>query len=90
VTFKYTASGPEGLLRGKRAVIFITRGGRYASDQESQTAYLRQILGFLGIKDIEFIYAEGLSLGEESIRQSLGHASDSIRALVQQQHALAA
>ena len=90
VTFRYTAAGPEGLLRDKRAVIFVTRGGKYSADQESQTAYLRQFLGFLGVKDVEFIYAEGLSLGEVSIKQSLSAAHASLRALASQHHALAA
>jgi FMN-dependent NADH-azoreductase len=90
VTFKYTSAGHEGLLRDKRAVIFVTRGGRYATDQESQTSYLRQFLGFLGFKNIEFVYAEGLALGEASASQSLGAAQESLRSLAHQHHALAA
>ena len=90
VTFRYTPTGPEGLLRDKRAVIFITRGGRYAVDQESQTAYLRQFLGFLGINEVEFVYAEGLALGEASANESLSAAHESLRSLAHQEHALAA
>jgi len=66
VTFRYTAEGPEGLLKGKKAYVFATRGGRHAGTPlDLQTAYVRQFLGFLGIRDIEFVYAEGLALGAD-------------------------
>lgn len=66
VTFRYTAEGPEGLLKGKTAYVFATRGGRYAgTPADLQTAYVRQFLGFLGIQDVEFVYAEGLAMGTE-------------------------
>jgi FMN-dependent NADH-azoreductase len=64
VTFRYTAEGPEGLLTGKRAYVFATRGGRHAgTPSDLQTAYVKQFLGFIGIHDVEFVYAEGLALG---------------------------
>jgi len=64
VTFRYTAEGPEGLLKGKKAYVFATRGGRYAgTPSDMQTAYVKQFLGFLGIRNVEFVYAEGLALG---------------------------
>lgn len=67
ITFRYTASGPQGLLSGKKAYVIATRGGRYSgTPQDLQSAYLRQFLGFLGITDVEFVYAEGLALGEDS------------------------
>lgn len=63
VTFRYGAEGPEGLLKGKKAYVFATRGGRHAGTPlDLQTAYLRQFLGFIGIRDVEFVYAEGLAL----------------------------
>jgi FMN-dependent NADH-azoreductase len=66
VTFRYTADGPVGLLAGKKAYVFATRGGRYAgTPSDLQTAYVRQFLGFIGIRDVEFVYAEGLALGAE-------------------------
>lgn len=65
VTFRYTANGPEGLLTGKKAYIFAARGGLYAGTPlDSQTGYVRDFLAFLGITDVEFIYAEGLNMGE--------------------------
>ncbi len=64
VTFRYAADGPEGLLKGKKAYVFATRGGRHAgTPSDMQTAYVKQVLGFLGISDVEFVYAEGLALG---------------------------
>lgn len=75
VTFRYTADGPVGLLTGKRAFVLATRGGRYAgTPADLQSAYLRQFLGFIGIHDVEFIYAEGLSLGSGQREQALASA----------------
>lgn len=75
VTFRYTESGPEGLLRGKRAYVFATRGGRYAgTPQDLQTGYVRQFLAFVGITDVEFVYAEGLALGDDARASALADA----------------
>src|ERR1051326_32599 len=66
-TFRYTEKGPEGLLAGKKAYVFAARGGVYAgAPSETETSYVRQFLSFLGITDIEFVYAEGLSMGDAS------------------------
>jgi len=82
VTFRYTANGPEGLLRGKRAYVIATRGGRYAGTPgDLQTAYVRQFLGFIGITDVEFIYAEGLAMGEASRSEALAEAGKRIEQL---------
>lgn len=82
VTFRYTANGPEGLLKGKKAYVFITRGGFYADAADTQTPYLKQFLGFIGITDVSFVFAEGLSLGEESRDKSLSQAHDAIGELL--------
>jgi FMN-dependent NADH-azoreductase len=82
VTFRYTANGPEGLLRGKRAYVIATRGGRYAgTPSDLQSAFVRQFLGFIGITDVEFIYAEGLAMGEESRTAALVEAGKRIEQL---------
>ena len=82
VTFRYTASGPEGLLTGKKAYIFATRGGLYAGTPlDSQTTYVRDLLGFLGITDVEFIYAEGLNMGEPSKQAALACAQERLEEL---------
>ena len=81
-TFRYTAAGPEGLLQGKKAYVFVTSGGRHAGTETDFAApYLRQILGFLGIEDVVFTHAEGLALGEEASRESLVAATARIQEL---------
>ena len=82
VTFRYTANGPEGLLSGKKAYVFAARGGRYAgTPRDSQTTYVRDFLAFIGITDVEFIYAEGLNLGEPSKQEALADAHQRIEQL---------
>src|SRR5262249_21329468 len=72
VTFRYTATGPVGLLTGKKAYVLATRGGHYAATgTDHETPYLRQFLGFLGITDVQFIYAEGLAISDASRNESL-------------------
>ena len=75
VTFRYTENGPEGLLTGKKVYIFAARGGLYAgTPMDTQTDYVRNFLGFLGITDVEFIYAEGLNTNETAKEAALDHA----------------
>ncbi|MFC6635732.1 FMN-dependent NADH-azoreductase [Microbulbifer taiwanensis] len=81
VTFQYTPEGPEGLLKGKKAVVFITRGSHYGEDH-SQTAFVRQFLGFIGITDVEIVHAEGLAVGDEAREKALGAARKRISQLV--------
>jgi len=84
VTFRYTANGPEGLLPGKKVYIVLTRGGIYR-DQPSDTMvpYLKTVLGFLGMTDLHFIYAEGLAMGPEAEARGLAAAREQMAALVQ-------
>lgn len=81
ITFRYTANGPEGLIQGKKAYVFITRGGVYGEDH-SQTLYLRQFLGFIGITDVEIIHAEGLAMNENAKLKSLTEAQGKITQLL--------
>lgn len=82
VTFRYTEKGPEGLLTGKKAYVFATRGGHYAGTaQDHQSVYVRQFLGFLGLDDVEFVYAEGLAISEASKEAGLLKARNHIRRL---------
>ncbi len=75
VTFNYTATGPVGLLTGKKAWVFATRGGKYAGTAaDFETPHVRQFLGFLGITEVEFIYAEGLAMGEAPRNEGLAQA----------------
>ena len=58
VTFRYTATGPEGLLQNKKAYVTLARGGMHrAGGNDSQVAHLTTLLGFLGISDVTFVYA---------------------------------
>jgi len=83
VTFRYTENGPEGLLTDKKAYVFATRGGQYAGTPlDSQTGYVRNFLGFLGITDVEFIYAEGLNMGDLNKEAALAEAQQQIAKLV--------
>ncbi|HJV24626.1 MAG TPA: NAD(P)H-dependent oxidoreductase [Aromatoleum sp.] len=82
VTFRYTASGPEGLLKGKKVYVALARGGLYRdTPADSQVPYLRSVLGFLGMTDIEFIYAEGLAMGAESTSKAFAEAEARIEEL---------
>ena len=85
VTFRYTATGPEGLIKGKKAYVFITRGGIMSADADTQTPYLKQFLGFIGITDVEFFHAEGLAYGDEVREKSLGSARQAIANLLTSQ-----
>ena len=83
VTFKYTEKGPVGLLTGKKAYVFATRGGLYeGTPRDTQTAYVRDFLAFLGITDVEFVYAEGLAIGESVKTASLTKARIAIEKLI--------
>ena len=75
VTFKYTESGPQGLLTGKKAYVLTARGGIYAgSTADHQEPYLRQVMAFVGIHDVTFIHAEGMNLGGDFQEKGLNQA----------------
>ncbi len=75
LTFQYTANGPVGLIQGKKVYAVLTRGGVYRDQPgDTQVPYLRMLLGFLGMTDIEFIYAEGLAMGPDAEAKALASA----------------
>ena len=75
VTFRYTETGPVGLLGDRKALLFAARGGKYKdTPRDTQTAFISNFLNFIGIRDIEFVYAEGLSMGDEARLESLDTA----------------
>ena len=70
ITFKYTEQGAVGLIKDKKVVVLAARGGVYqGTDMDTQTKYLKDVLGFVGMTDVNFIYAEGLAMpgAEESL-----------------------
>lgn len=75
IAFKYTDKGPVGLLENKKAVYVVTRGGSYAeTPYEMDGIYLRGILTFFGIKEIQTIAAEKLDVAGEDIDKTLENA----------------
>lgn len=82
VTFRYTANGPEGLLQGKKVFVAFSRGGRYKdTPYDTQTPYLRNMLGFLGMTDVTFLHAEGLAMGEDVANRALAEVQAEIESL---------
>ena len=84
-TFRYTAAGPEGLAGGKRVIIASSRGGVYsagpAAGLDFQENYLRAVLGFIGIDDVQFIRAEGVNMSAEHKVKAIASAHHSISSL---------
>jgi FMN-dependent NADH-azoreductase len=74
-TFKYTDKGAVGLLSGKKVYVFAARGGLYAGTPlDTQSSYVRDFLRFLGMTDVEFIYAEGLAISLQNREAGLAKA----------------
>ncbi len=91
-TFRYTEKGPEGLAGGKRVIIVTARGGKYevAAGTEFAESYLAFLFGFLGIRDVTFVRAEGLNVSAEQRARSIEEARASIAQLPAPAPALAA
>ncbi len=83
VTFRYTESGPEGLVTGKRAVILSSRGGIHKdTPTDLLTPYVKLFLGFIGITDVNFVFAEGIAYGPEVATKAANDAKDAIKQIV--------
>ncbi|MDT1061707.1 NAD(P)H-dependent oxidoreductase [Paracoccus sp. CPCC 101403] len=81
VSFRYTAEGPEGLLTGKRAIIaYAAAGTPFGSDVDFASGYIRHILGFIGITDVEFVPADRLAFDREAGLARAQEALDKIAA----------
>jgi FMN-dependent NADH-azoreductase len=91
VTFRYTESGALGLLPGKKVYVLAARGGKYAGTAlDTETAYVRQFLGFLGMTDVEFVYAEGLAISPATKDAAVEQAKLAIQTLTRDALAAAA
>ena len=81
-TFRYTENGPKGLLNGKKVFVLTARGGDYSqlpmSTLDHQEPYLRTILGFVGLDDVDFIHCQGVAMGEEASSKAFNLAVDTI------------
>jgi FMN-dependent NADH-azoreductase len=77
-TFRYTQNGTQGLVRNRRAILVLTRGSIYSVGPlraaEHDESYLRSVLAFIGITDVQSIVAEGLGLGPEIAERSIDAA----------------
>ena len=86
-TFRYTAHGPEGLLRGKTVFVTTARGGVYRAGSPAmaldfQEPYLRAMLGFLGMTDVTFVHAEGLNIDPDTAARGLAEARRAVAELL--------
>jgi len=83
VTFRYTANGPEGMVKGKTVYLALTRGGIYRdTPMDTLLPYLRTVLGFLGMNDVRPVFAEGLAMGADVAAKAFAEAEREIEALV--------
>ena len=85
-TFKYDAAGVRGLAGNKRVIIAVSRGGFYGPDTpmaafEHLETYLRGVFGFIGVKNLEFIAADGVQIGPEHREKALKGALEAAGAL---------
>lgn len=85
-TFHYTANGPEGLVKGKKAILVVSRGGIYSEGPykafEHQDSYLRAVLGFIGITDVDVVTIEGVALGADKAAAAMESAKLQAQAVV--------
>ncbi|MGB8435577.1 MAG: NAD(P)H-dependent oxidoreductase [Burkholderiales bacterium] len=85
-TFRYTATGPEGLLKSKKAFIASARGGVYSAGSpaaalEHQESYLLGLLAFIGVVDVTVVRAEGLAMGPQAKDTAIARALADIAAI---------
>lgn len=85
-TFRYTQSGPEGLVKGKKVIVAISRGSFFApgAPGEFGESYLKHVFGFIGLTDVTFVRAQGLGISPESREKSLNEALAAVRAPIAQ------
>lgn len=83
VTFRYTAEGPEGLVKGKRAIVVSSRGGIHKdTPTDLLVPYVKLFLGFIGITDVNFVFAEGIAYGPEVASKAQSDAKAAIDSVV--------
>jgi len=89
VTFRYTETGPVGMLEGKKVYVFAARGGLHAGTaRDTQTQYVRNFLALIGLTDVDFVYAEGLAVSEAVRKQGIARAHADIDRLAERDGAL--
>lgn len=79
VTFQYTETGPVGMLKDKPVYVMAARGGMHKGQPtDSQTDFVKTFLGFIGLHDVRFIYAEGINMGDDAKENALHQAKEEI------------
>jgi FMN-dependent NADH-azoreductase len=81
VTFRYTESGPEGLLKNKKVFVATARGGIYPADADPQVPHIRMLLNFLGMTDSAFVYSNGQAMGPDAAGKGQAEADAFVAAL---------
>ncbi|MGI2261080.1 FMN-dependent NADH-azoreductase [Shewanella sp. GXUN23E] len=85
VTFRYTDTGPQGLIQGKNVILVTTRGGIHqGAATDHVVPYLKTVLNFIGINDIDVVYAEALNMDGEQAKASMKQAANELEALINQ------
>ncbi|SFC99077.1 FMN-dependent NADH-azoreductase [Pseudoalteromonas denitrificans] len=86
LTFQYGTNGPEGLLTNKQAIIIASAGGDFSSAESKvadfQTPYLKKVLSFIGLDEVQVITAYGVAQGKEGPLQAQKHAQQQIQKLM--------
>ena len=81
-TFSYSEKGAQGLVTGKRVIVVAATGGVYAGESAAfdfQIPWLKTVLGFLGMTDVEVIKVEGTAFGAEAAEKAIAHATTCAR-----------
>jgi FMN-dependent NADH-azoreductase len=77
-TFSYSAAGPAGLLTDKKAILVVSRGGVYSEGPmkafDFQETYLRSVLGFIGVTDVQVVRVEGVAMGPDALTHAISSA----------------
>ena len=79
ITFRYTENGPQGLIADKPVTVLAARGGLYAgTENDTVTPYIKLFFSFVGITSVEFVFAEGLNMGDETKAKAMDEAKAAI------------
>jgi FMN-dependent NADH-azoreductase len=82
VTFRYTETGPEGLLKNKKVFVATSRGGVYPADADPQVPHIRMLLNFVGLADTTFVYSSGHAMGPEAAAKGRAQADADVVAVL--------
>jgi FMN-dependent NADH-azoreductase len=91
-TFSYSEKGPQGLVTGKQVILVVARGGVYASNPalDFQVPYLKSVLAFLGMTDVEVVEVEGTAYGPDAAEKAVQAATARMHAQCDARNAAAA